>query len=150
MNEVPYLNAYWISYKLQNNGHDGWNYVPDVRMPLGTANYLDERLDEAYITIPRSTETFFRPTTEFKVELKQYKATAPDDLVWNTTERYYVVASDDAQVCPINYGGKKPFWRHELYLVEITKLLEGIIAEVATYTNTSGTAYADSDWVVTG
>lgn len=149
MNEIPYMNGYWVARKT-GTGTDGtpeWEQFPGSLLPLGTADYLDERLDEAYITVKRSEIAFFKPTTEIRIEIEQ----RPNGGAYlETTYLYYVIASDDAQDCPINYGGDKRFYRHELYLVEITKLMEGIVAEAATYTNTSGTAYAESDWVVTG
>ena len=114
-------------------------------MPLGVENYFDERLDEAYITIKRSETAFFKPTTEVRIEIEQ----SPNGSIhWDPYYLFYIVASDDAQQCPIHYGGNMVLWRHELYLIEITKLLEGIICEPATFTNTSGTAYLESDWVV--
>lgn len=142
MNDMQYRNDFWLAMK--TGAYETiWEDIPDAMMPLGGANYLDERLDDAYISIKRSETAFFKPTTEMRVLIKQTKG---DKSSWILL--YFVVASDDAELCPMNYGGDKKFWRHELYLVEITKQLEGVVVEAATYTNTSGTAYSESDWVV--
>lgn len=145
MNDTPYMNAFWLTKKEGTDRNPVWKNIPGAVMPFGAANYLDERIDEAYITLKRSETSFFKPTTEVRIEIEQ----SPNGgLPWEPTYLWYVVASDDAQDCPINYGGDKQFYRHELCLVEITKLLEGCEAEASMYTNTSGTAYSESDWVV--
>lgn len=147
MNDIQYKNAFWLAMKTGTdaNGAPIWEDITDAMMPFGGANYLDERLDDAYISLKRSETAFFKPTTEIRVEIEQIPG---NGTPWIPTYLYFVVASDDAELCPMNYGGSKKFWRHELYLIEITKLLEGIVAEAATYTNTSGTAYSESDWIV--
>lgn len=147
MKDTQYRNAFYLYKKdgTDKNGNPIWTEISGALMPLGSTNYLDERLDEAYISIKRSETIFFKPTTEIRVTIEQSPSDGSDQI---STDLYFVVASDDAELCPMNYGGETEFWRHELYLLEITKLLEGIICETITFTNASGAAYAESDWIV--
>lgn len=131
----------------QGNPTQNWVELSGSLMPFGAANYLDERIDEAYITIRGSEIAFFKPTTEIVVSIFYFYEDDSGDS-GRAPDLCYVVASDDAQDCPINYGRNEQLYRHELCLVEITKLLEGCEAEASMYTNTSGTAYSESDWVV--
>lgn len=105
--------------------------------PLNYADLLDERLDEAYLTILGSKTEHFTPNTEVRITV-----TDSD----RTQEFYYIIASDSAQEKPIGSG----LWRHELYLIELTKRLEGIICQTLTFTNSLGASYTfDNPLVVT-
>lgn len=139
--------CYTNRYEIARKAGEEWETISGAIMPFGGANYLDERLDEAYVTLKHSEESFIKPTTEIRITIEQI----PDKDAGNETNEYclyFIVASDEAEQCPMNYGGEKELWNHTLYLIEITKLLEGIICETITFTNASGTAYAESDWIV--
>ena len=55
-----------------------------------------------------------------------------------------VVASDNVTELPAGSGK----YKHELYLIERTKLLEGYIGQSLTFTNALGKIYATDTWVV--
>lgn len=93
--------------------------------PLGIGELLDERLNEAYITLVNSETPVFRPCTEVMVEVLNNNIP--------TQHYYFIVARDDASEMPIGSG----LYKHDLYLIERTKLLEGVIGQTVTFTNTS-------------
>ena len=92
--------------------------------PLGIGELLDERLNEAYITLVNSTTPVFRPCTEVMVEVLNNNIP--------TQHYYFIVARDDASEMPIGSG----IYKHDLYLIERTKLLEGVLGQTVTFTNT--------------
>lgn len=100
--------------------------------PLGIGELLDERLNEAYITLVNSTTPVFRPCTEVMVQVL-------DDNIPNEYY-YFIVARDDASEMPIGSG----LYKHDLYLIERTKLLEGIIGQTITFTNTGEASVKDA------
>jgi hypothetical protein len=97
--------------------------------PLGIGELLDERLNEAYVTVVNSTTPVFQPCTEVIV-------TVNDGSTLNKSY-YFIVARDDASEMPIGSG----MYKHDLYLIERTKLLEGVLGQTVTFTNTSVNVY---------
>lgn len=96
--------------------------------PLNIGQLLDEKLNEAYVTIVKSKIPYFKPTTEMQAVVTN----------GNKTNRYYfIVARDDAVELP-NGSGE---YRHDLYLIERTKWLEGILGQTITFTNTGKNIY---------
>jgi hypothetical protein len=95
--------------------------------PFNYGQLLDERLNEAYITVMNSAVKSYRPTTEFRIDLVENAREAEE----NTTSQYYIVASDNAYEYPVGSGK----YKHKLYLIERTKLLEGIMCQSVTFTN---------------
>ena len=57
----------------QGNPTQNWVELSGALMPFGAANYLDERIDEAYITIRGSEIAFFKPTTEIVVTINRHR-----------------------------------------------------------------------------
>lgn len=107
------------------NGKDAWAYIDGTPVfPLGIGELLDERLNEAYITIVNSKTPVFRPCTEIMVMVKDGEAI--------NGRYYFIVARDDAAEMPIGSG----LYKHDLYLIERTKLLEGVLGQTVTFTNT--------------
>ncbi len=94
--------------------------------PFSFGQLLDEQLDEAHLVIKYSPIEYYEPLTEFKIELKQ------EGVVKKTL--YMVVAQDKTREFPI---GKKVY-EHTLYLIERTKLLEGLLCQSITFTNSLG------------
>ncbi len=114
------MNKFSVLVKKQNNYSvvDG-----NTVFPLNFANLLDEQLDEAHLIIRNSKEKTYDPLTEFKIELKQ------DDII--VKELYLVLAQDKPREFPTGSN----FYVHDLYLIERTKLLEGICCQSTTFTN---------------
>ena len=94
--------------------------------PFSFKNVLDESLDEATITCYSETETYLCGT-EVTVEVTS-------ETTNETTIKtyYYVVSSDNAIETPVGSGQ----YRHDVGLIEETKMLEGIICPSLTFTNT--------------
>lgn len=95
--------------------------------PLTSAELLDERLDEAQITFFSRTK-FYKPTTLVEIEITTGGKTG--------VERY-VVANDYSVEYPVGSGK----WKHTTYLIEETKLADGILCSSLTFTNALGINY---------
>lgn len=100
--------------------------------PLSVGNLLDERLDECYLTVQKSTVKRFATLTDLKIEVKQ------NNYLVHT--HYFVVANDKSQHFPV-YSN---FYKHNLYLIERTKLLEGVYCQSLTFTNALGSNYKNA------
>ena len=90
-------------------------------------NYLDEALDECYITVYGSEIPNYTPTDIFKLVFEEDSSTA--------ATAYYTLAEDEAYEYPIGSG----YYKHTLHLIEPTKLLEGVVCQSITFTNNLGT-----------
>lgn len=97
--------------------------------PLSIGELLDEQLDEAHLTVKLSKTEHFEPLTDVRIELLQ-----DNEVVKNL---YMIIASDNSFEFPI---GKKTY-THNLYLIERTKLLEGILCQSITFTNSLGNTF---------
>lgn len=98
--------------------------------PFSIGELLDERLDEAYVTVYGCVENSFKPLTEVKITVNDGK----------NTDYFFIVASDHSTEFPV--GSAK--YKHELYLIERTKLLEGTICPTLTFTNSFGNTYTNN------
>lgn len=136
-------------YSVTINGIDLTNYAV---YPLKWGNLLDERLDEAYVTlkfVPKSLQDgAFRPLSLAKIVISNTPDTNQDseqDEVFGidqnlnqithrltqTTNKRFLVARDTVYNNPI--GGN--FDTHELYIIEETKFLEAFICDTLTFRN---------------
>ena len=136
-------------YSVTINGIDFTNYAV---YPLKWGNLLDERLDEAYVTlkfVPKSLQDgAFRPLSLAKIVISNTPDTNQDseqDEVFGidqklnqithrltqTTNKRFLVARDTVYNNPI--GGN--FDTHELYIIEETKFLEAFICDTLTFRN---------------
>lgn len=102
--------------------------------PLNFGQLLDERLDEAYLHIVNSDEPIYKTLTEIKIELVEEAHTESEKI---SKVCYYIVANDKAYEMPVGSGK----YKHEIYLIERTKLLEGICCQSLTFTNALGSVY---------
>ena len=107
--------------------------ISGAKFPFACSDLLDERLDEAILQLQSCPVKSFEPTTEIKIEVYD-KMT---EKVGQTKKYYYIVSSDRAQELPIGSGK----FKHEIHLIERTKLLEGIYCQSITFTNPSGNIY---------
>ena len=94
--------------------------------PLSFSNLLDEQLDEMKLIVRNSSVKCFTPLTEFRIDIRQ-SGTVKKSL-------YMIVANDNPREFP--NGSNK--YTHELYLIERTKLLEGILCQSISFTNALG------------
>ena len=115
------MKKFTARYKDQDQGGK-WHDMRCV-FPLNYGDKLDEQLDECYLNTILDTKEEYLPTTEVEIAINDDGA----EVVKN-----YIVASDNAMECPIGSGK----YKHELHLIEPTKLMEGIICQSLAFTNT--------------
>ena len=94
--------------------------------PFRWGELLDERLDEAYVDIVDSKTEYFKPTTSVKISVTENTG---------TTDFFFIVARDDAVKYPV--WSDPATYKHSLYLIERTKLLEGIVCPSLTFTDSN-------------
>lgn len=123
------MNKFTVSIK-----RDGvWQAINATPVfPFSWGELLDERLDEAYITVYDSPEANYKRLTDVKIS------------IWNKTDKgtkvkdeHFIIASDNAIELPVGSGK----YKHEIYLIERTKLLEGIFCSSITFTNAKSNNY---------
>lgn len=136
-------------YSVTINGIDFTNYAV---YPLKWGNLLDERLDEAYVTlkfVPKSLQDgAFRPLSLVRLRIDCFPWTYQDEeqpaadgvtqllmpllhRLRQWTNKRFLVARDTVYNNPI--GGN--FDTHELYIIEETKFLEAFICDTLTFRN---------------
>lgn len=121
------MNKFTISLK-KDGIWQGINATPVF--PFSWGELLDERLDEAYITVYDSPEKSYKRLTDVKISINNGN---------KVKDEYFIIASDSAQELPVGSG----IYKHEIYLIERTKLLEGIFCSSITFTNSKGAIYTD-------
>lgn len=123
---------------------DGINRTHNTVMPLKWGDYLDERLDEANLSLRRIKRETFSPFTPVEIvlsnkffihrdKIKDAKETAPEE----ERTKYYFIANDESKQEPIG----SDFYAHEQNLIEVTKYAECITRESRTLTNDIGKNY---------
>lgn len=100
-----------------------WEEISSPIFPFSFGDYLDERLDEAYVTFYSETDNY-TTTDVFKVEIYEGKP-APEKTL------YYICGNDEAEELPVGSGN----YKHKIFLMETTKLLEGVVCQTLTFTN---------------
>lgn len=120
---------------------NGTNFTPYLVQPIKWGNFLDERLDEMYITLVGTKRKAFQPMD--KVELCH---TLHNKYRNKTTVKrmYYLVANDKATEEPIGSG----HYTHELYCIELTKMLEMYVVDSLTFTNVLARDYLSAELYV--
>lgn len=126
-----YNHNFTAQYK---NEAGEWTSMHAV-FPFSYGNFLDERLNEAYLHIWQDPNSIYNPGTEMCITWTEGEE----------TPMYYVVARDSAMECPIGSGK----YKHDIYLIERTKLLEGLIGQTITFTNAKGNLYTQNQSPVT-
>lgn len=123
------MNKFTVSIK-----RDGaWQPINATPVfPFSWGELLDERLDEAYITVYDSPEQTYKRLTDVKVSIRN-KTDAGD----KTKDEYFIIASDNSYELPVGSGK----YKHDIYLIERTKLIEGIFCSTITFTNTKSNNY---------
>ena len=115
------MNTFKISY------WDGsWKKIPSAVFPLNSASLLDEKLDETYVTFYNSRKEIYTPSDLFRIQRYENRIAVTDEVL--------TVANDDAKEIP--YGSGR--YKHTVYLIEPTKLMEGILCQTLAFTNALG------------
>lgn len=116
-----------IQFHIKQNGT--WQRLNATPVfPFSIGELLDERLDEAYITV-------YDCPLEHLPRLSEIRAT-----IYNgnkTKQEFFIIASDGSIELPAGSGR----YKHDIYLIERTKLLEGIFCSSLTFTNSKGNPY---------
>lgn len=123
------MPAYTNKFQLLIGGKDATKNVP---FPIKWNDLLDERLDEARISIKQVNTRTFAPLTD--VYLKA------EDSFGNVIEKYYLVSNDFSYEYPPGSGK----YDHEIVLIEQTKYLEGFLCDTMTFTNDLGRNYLNN------
>lgn len=152
-----------INYKIEFYDEQKKTYVDYTEcavFPLKLADMLDEQLDEGNVTLKQCDKPYFNPLTLVKITITntpEVKFSASDierfkaQMETKTTLTYdsetkritetrtleMIVASDNAIEQPIGSG----LYNHEIYLIELTKILEGYIGDSISFTNALGNDY---------
>ena len=121
----------------------GGEQIHNATLPLKYGKFLDEQLDHATLGITRlkfsSGRKAFVPTSPVKIVIESNNTIK--GVEYNQTETlYYIVANDNFKESPVGTGE----FRHNLTLIEPTKLLEGIPVESLCVTNAGGKGYLDN------
>lgn len=114
-----------ISVKI--NGTEYNRYVP---LPIKWNQLLDERLDEGVISVHSTDIKLFRIGTKVNISVTDNTDIKQIDLD-------FIVAADTATEVPVGSGK----YDHDLTLIEPTKILEGVVVETLTFTNSLGRNY---------
>lgn len=137
------------------------DYTKYALNPIRHADLLDEQLDEASLTMKQVPAEIFQPLTYVKIThtnisegifsdtyLERIKKrsdrtttiTIDNGKVTETLALFYVIANDNSIEVPIGSGR----YDHTLYLIELTKILEGFIGDSITFTNALGNNYLNA------
>lgn len=138
------------------------DYTKYALNPIRHADLLDEQLDEASLTMKQVPAEIFQPLTYVKIThtnisegifsdtyLERIKKrsdrtttiTVDDNgKVTETLALFYVIANDNSIEVPVGSGR----YDHTIYLIELTKILEGFIGDSITFTNALGNNYLAS------
>ena len=105
----------------------------NVVLPLKYGKFLDEQLDYAVITLERVPKKRFELLTFVRLRI--------DSVTDNGTESFYentlLIVNDESFESPVGSG----LYRHEITVIEATKLAEGIQVESLCFTNANGNDY---------
>ena len=115
------------TFTLQYKDGSNWKAVNAV-FPFKMGDLLDERLDEASVVFFDRVKAH-KPLTEFRADF--YNNGAPDNDYQEKNTEYFILANDNSVEFPSGSG----VYRHEVYLIERTKLLEGVLCPSITFTN---------------
>lgn len=120
---------------------DGVNRTGKLLMPLKWGDFLDERLDEAHISLRAIKKQNFLPLTPVEIAINQTEYYGDNNITNKVDTLYYVVSDDDATEITPGSG----LYSHELALIEVTKAAERVVVDTLTFTNSLGQTYTASD-----
>jgi hypothetical protein len=108
---------------------DGKDYTRHVPFPIKWENSLDDRLDYARISMKKVDDEVFTPLTPIEIIMTDRN---------NTEYALKQLVSTDSSVEVPPGSGK---YNHDMYIIEQTKILEGILVDALTFTNDLGRNY---------
>lgn len=117
---------------------NGINLTHYTVMPLKWGNFLDEQLDEMYLSLRHCPIRVFKPLSPVEIHLSNRLYFGQNTLKNKQVIKRYIVANDsNAEESP---AGKNR-WNHDLYLIELTKIAECFVVDTITFTNDLGRNY---------
>lgn len=131
------FNKFEISIEIDGQMVDYTELVP---FPIKWSNLLDERLDEATISVLRTDVEIFHPMT--RVRIYVFNENDPDN-----GHTLNMLVSQDRAAQKFIQG--QYVWNHDLVLIEETKLLEGFVCRSQGYVNSLGRDYTKGAVTVT-
>lgn len=127
---------------------DGYQYTHALVLPVKFGNFLDERLDEAVVSLRRTRKNQFAPLTPVEIVYHQIEYFGKPNSKSYTkvrskdTTQQFVIANDDATETIPGSG----YYNHELYLIEVTKVSERVVVDTITFTNVLGRNYTEGNF----
>lgn len=123
---------------------DGINVSGKTVLPLKVGNFLDERLDEAFLSLRGIKQEVIAPLTNVDVVLVNefYRGNGDKRKTIQKNKKviHFIVANDNVEETMLGSG----LYNHELYLIEATKAAECVVVDTLTFTNDLGRSYSDS------
>lgn len=110
---------------------DETDYSKHIVFPVKWNDLLDERLDEARISLKAIQQEVFQPLLPVTITLTDFEG--------NTKQLDYVISSNFSKELPPGSG----LYDHEFVLIEQTKILEGFLVDTMTFTNDLGRLYTN-------
>lgn len=125
---------------------DGINYSKYLIVPTKYCNLLDERLDEAYISLRFIPKKTFNRLAKVELTITNTVHFGNYNDTQTKTMRFLLANDSDGTESPNGSG----FYNHDLYIIEETKYLEMIIVDSLTFTNVLGKNYTNGAQKVVG
>lgn len=120
---------------------NGINLTAFVVQPLKWGNLLDERLDEMFLSLRHCPFENFKPLTPVEIHFSNALVFGSTTIDTQTDVKRYIVADDQNATENPNGSG---LYNHDLYVIELTKLLECIAVDTNTITNSMGRVFTDN------
>lgn len=119
---------------------NGINLTRYVVMPIKWANFLDEQLDEAVLSLRNCPVRVIHPLTPVEIRITNTVIMGSTTVSSKSVTKYMIVSDQpDSNENPV--GSKR--YDHDFGIIEATKLLERTIVDSITYTNDLGRKYAE-------
>lgn len=116
---------------------NGINLTHYAVMPLKWGNFLDEQLDEMYLSLRHGPFEHIKPLTPVEIHFKNRFYFGSTTVDTQTRVKRFLVANDNSEESPV--GSKR--YNHDLYLIEVTKFAECVVVDTITFTNDLGREY---------
>lgn len=120
-----------VNYNTFNVTIGDKDYTRHVPFPLKWQEALDETLDYSRINLKQLKTPVFTPFTPITITMTDKKG--------HVKELNQFISTDSATEKPVGSGK----YNHDMYQIEQTKLLEGIVVDALTFTNDLGRLYTD-------
>lgn len=118
---------------------DGINRTNKAVTPPKRGNFLDERLDEATLSLRAIKLETISPRTPVEIVRRNELHYSGETVDVQTDTTQFLCANDASEEMILGSG----LYNHDLYLIELTKALELYIVDTLTYTNDIGRIFTN-------